>query len=223
MELTVECQKRPEGSKPRALRREGRIPANLYGHKGAESISLTVDAKAVERLLKAASVNNTLIQVNIPELRWRGKTLLREVQIHPAKRFVYHVSFFSVAGQESVEVEVPLSFVGEAVGVKQEGGVLDVVLTQLQVECAPDKIPEAIEVDISQLNLKDSLLVNQLVMPEGVTALGEPERVVVNVLPSRTGAEAEAIVAEDQVEPAAEGGVEIETEAESDSETESDQ
>jgi large subunit ribosomal protein L25 len=85
MELTVECQKREPGSKPRALRRSGLIPANLYGHKGTESIALTVKAKTAEHLLKEASINNTLIQVNIPEIRWRGKTLLREVQTNPAK------------------------------------------------------------------------------------------------------------------------------------------
>jgi len=65
----------------------------LYGHKGAESIALTLNAKIAETLLKQASINNTLIQVNIPELRWRGNTLLREVQIHPAKGWLYHSAF----------------------------------------------------------------------------------------------------------------------------------
>lgn len=222
MELTVECQQRPEGSKPKALRREGRIPANLYGHKGAESMQLTLDAKVAERLLKSAAINNTLIQVNIPEIRWRGRTLLREVQMHPAKGYVYHLSFFSVAGQDSVEVEVPLNFVGEPVGVKKEGGVLDLVLTQLQVECPPEKIPETIDIDISQLHLKDSLSINQLVLPEGITVVGETDRVVVTILPSTTGAEAEAIIEEETTdavaaEPLAEveyGGGEAETESE---------
>ena len=226
MELKVECQTRPAGSKPRALRREGRIPANLYGHKGAEAVSLTVDAKAAELLLKAGAVNSTLIQLNVPDLRWRGKTLLREVQKHPAKGYVYHLSFFSVAGQESVEVEVPLNFVGEPVGVKPEGGVLDLVLNQLQVECAPENIPEAIDIDISQLHLKDSLLVNQLVLPEGVTVLGEPERVVVNILPSTTGAEAEAIAAEDETDAATAAAQETMAEVDyggADSEAETDE
>lgn len=196
MELTVECQKRAEGSKPRALRRAGLIPANLYGHKGAESISLTVNAKTLETLLKKASVNNTVINVSIPDLSWRGKTLLREVQVHPAKRWAYHVSFFAIASQDSVDVEVPIQVVGEAPGVKMEGGVLDQVLTQLEVRCAPDSIPDAIEVDISNLHLKDILYVSQLVLPEGITALGELERAVVSVVPSTVSAEAEAIIEE---------------------------
>ncbi len=95
MAITVESQKRPEGSKPNALRRSGLIPANLYGHKGAESISLVVQAKTIERLLKQAAVNKTEIELNIPELEWTGKTVLREVQSHPAKGFIYHVSFFA--------------------------------------------------------------------------------------------------------------------------------
>lgn len=94
MALTIESQKRPEGSKPRALRRSGLIPANLYGHSGAESIHLVVDAKSVERLMKSATVNKTEIDLNIPELEWSGKTVIRELQIHPAKGTPYHVSFF---------------------------------------------------------------------------------------------------------------------------------
>ena len=78
MELTLECQKRVEGSKPNALRREGLIPAVVYGHNGAESIAFTVKAKKVEHLLRDATVNNTLIDLNIPEIPWSGKALLRE-------------------------------------------------------------------------------------------------------------------------------------------------
>lgn len=97
MSITVESQKRPEGSKPNALRRSGLIPANLYGHNGAESISLVVDAKVVERLLKRVAVNKTEIELSVPELSWTGKTVLREVQVHPAKGTPYHLSFFATA------------------------------------------------------------------------------------------------------------------------------
>jgi large subunit ribosomal protein L25 len=191
MELAVECQKRAEGSKPNALRRSGLIPAVLYGHKGSESIALTVKAKTVETLLKKHAVNNTLIDLSIPELSWSGKTLLREVQVHPWKGFPYHLSFFSVAAQDSLEVEVSLNFVGEAVGVKLEGGILDTVLTQLEVKCKPDSIPESIEVDISNLKVGDALHINELVLPAGVVALGEPTQVVVTVLGIQAGSEAE--------------------------------
>lgn len=192
MDVTVECQKRPEGSKPNALRQSGLIPAVLYGHKGTESLSLTLGAKAVETLLKKATVNNTLIQVNIPDVSWTGKALLREVQTHPWKRSeVYHLSFFSVAAQDTLQVVVPLHFVGEAPGVK-EGGVLDPVFTELQVQCAPDKIPESIEVDISNLQVGDGLHAEQLVLPEGVTALIEPGETVVTITASVSAAAEDA-------------------------------
>jgi large subunit ribosomal protein L25 len=189
MDLTIECQKRPEGSKPNALRRSGRIPANLYGHQGTESIPLTLDAKVVERLLKQGSVNNTLIDLNVTDIPWRGKTLLREVQVHPAKRTPYHLSFFAVAGHGDTDVEVPLNFVGDAVGVKQEGGVLDTPITQVQVRCAPESIPETIEVNVSELHLGDSLHVEELVLPEGVKIIAELGQVVVSVLPPQASAD----------------------------------
>ena len=202
MAITVESQKRPEGSKPRALRRSGLIPANLYGHKGTESISLTIDAKTVERLLKRASVNNTLIDLNITDVPWRGKTLLRELQLHPAKGTPYHLSFFAVAGHGDTTVEVRLRFVGNPVGVKQEGGVLDTVVTELQVTCAPENIPDVIEIDVSNLQIGDSLSISDIPFPEGVTPLAELERLVVSVLPPQIDADAEEAETETETETA---------------------
>lgn len=183
MELSVECQKRPEGSKPKALRRSGQIPGNLYGHKGTESIALSIDAKVVERLLKKASVNNTLIDLKVTDAPWQGKTLLREVQTHPAKGTPYHLSFFAVAGHGPTDVEIPLHFVGDAIGVKQNGGILDPVITQLQVRCDPQNIPDYIEVDVSQMDIGDNLHISEIALPSGVTALDEGTRMVVSVLP----------------------------------------
>ncbi|MEZ2250638.1 50S ribosomal protein L25/general stress protein Ctc [Microcoleus sp.] len=189
MEIAVECQKRAEGSKPNALRRSGLIPAVLYGHQGSESLALTIPAKAVETLLKQRVVNNVLIDLNIPEISWKGKTLLREVQRHPWKGFPYHLSFFAVGSQDSLEVELSLHFFGESVGVKLGGGILDTVMTQLAVKCKPDSIPDAIEVDISNLNVGDALHIHELVLPAGVVAIGEPNQVVVSVLGTQAGSE----------------------------------
>ncbi|MCU0567354.1 MAG: 50S ribosomal protein L25 [Oculatellaceae cyanobacterium Prado106] len=95
MEFTVECQKRPADSKPNALRREGLLPAVIYGHNVPESVALVVDAKTTETLLRKAP-RNAPIQVNIPELSWSGKAMIQEVQKHPWKGSIYHVSFFAV-------------------------------------------------------------------------------------------------------------------------------
>ncbi len=102
MSITIECQKRPENTKPNALRREGLIPATLYGHQGAESVALTVSAKEAATLLRHAKPNQTLVEVKIPNLSWEGQALIREVQAHPWKRTLYHLSFFYVANPEAV-------------------------------------------------------------------------------------------------------------------------
>ncbi|NJL84236.1 MAG: 50S ribosomal protein L25 [Chloroflexaceae bacterium] len=102
MPITLECQKRPEGSKPKALRREGLIPANLYGHKGNESDCLVVNAKAVELLLKKTAVNKTPVALSVPDLPWQGRVVIRELQTHPWKTTqVYHLSFFFLGEEES--------------------------------------------------------------------------------------------------------------------------
>ncbi|MEL6164464.1 MAG: 50S ribosomal protein L25/general stress protein Ctc [Cyanobacteria bacterium J06641_2] len=191
MEMTVECQKRPEGSKTKALRRSGEIPANLYGHKGTESVSLVVNAKTVERLLRKASVNNTLIDLKIGDIPWEGQTLLREVQTHPATGKPYHLSFFAVAGHGKMTVEVPFNFVGEAIGVKQEGGILDTVITQMQLNCLPENIPDSIDIDVSNLKVGDNLHVNEIVLPKGVSLTAESEELVVSVLPPQVSAATE--------------------------------
>jgi large subunit ribosomal protein L25 len=87
-------------------------------------------------------------------------------------------------------VEVPLRFVGEAVGVKMEGGILDTVLNQLKVSCPPDSIPQVIDVDVSELHLGQALHINELNLPSGVTASGEANQVVVSILSPQGGSEA---------------------------------
>ncbi|MBE9116995.1 50S ribosomal protein L25/general stress protein Ctc [Lusitaniella coriacea LEGE 07157] len=202
MSITIECQKRPDGSKPRALRREGLIPAALYGHKGTESVSLTLKAKEAENLLKAATINNTLIDVSVPEMSWTGKALIRDVQSHPWKRTLYHLSFFAVAGHGSLEVVVPVNLIGTAPGVKL-GGILEQSTTEMRVSCLAGKIPESIEIDISKMETGDSLAVSDVAMPEGVDVLEDPETVVVSiVVPSKPATpegeeEEEAEVAEE--------------------------
>lgn len=184
--LKFECQTRPEGSKPRALRREGLIPAALYGHKGAKSVSLVAKAKDVEMLLKDASVNNTLVDVAIPDISWKGQALIREVQKHPWRPDIYHVSFFAVAGQDSVEVVVPIHLEGEAEGVR-EGGLLEQIITELTIQCPPDQIPEVISIDVTEMPVGTTLHIGELKLPQGVTASDDPERTVLTIIEAQAG------------------------------------
>ena len=188
MELSIECSKRTADQKPKALRREGLLPAVLYGHDGSESVSLTVNAKEAEMLLRKASLNNTLIQVQVPDMPWNGQALLREVQKHPWKNSIYHISFFSVASQAQVEVTVPINYTGESEGVKNSGGTLDTILTEIQIKCPPNVIPETVDIDVSTLDLGNTLLLKDLVLPAGIVAVGDPEALVVNVLSPKGGA-----------------------------------
>lgn len=181
MDITVECQTRPEGTKAKALRREGSIPAALYGHKGGESISLVIPAKEAQTLLKNAAVNNTLVDLKVPDISWSGKALIREVQVHPWKKTLYHLSFFTVSAKQTVEIVVPVNLIGEAVGTK-EGGIVEQVITELNISCRADRIPEAIEIDISSFEVGTTLHVGELTLPEGSTVIEDPERTVLSVV-----------------------------------------
>ena len=181
MNISVECQSRPEGSKPRALRREGLIPAALYGHDGANSISLTIPAKDAQILLRDAAINNTLIDLNVPDISWKGKALIREVQAHPWKRTLNHLSFFTVSAKQQVEIVVPLVLTGKAAGTK-EGGIVDQIMTELKIICAADSIPESIEIDVTSFEIGSMLQVGDIVLPEGAEVLDDPERTAISVV-----------------------------------------
>jgi large subunit ribosomal protein L25 len=185
MNISVECKSRPEGSKPRALRREGLIPAALYGHDGAKSISLTIPAKEAQLLLREAAINNTLIDLNVPDISWKGKALIREVQAHPWKRTLNHLSFFTVSAKQQVEIVVPLVLTGKAAGTK-EGGIVDQIMTELKIICAADSIPESIEIDVTSFEIGSMLQVGEIVLPEGAEVLDDPERTAISiVLPAK--------------------------------------
>ena len=181
MNISVECQSRPEGSKPRALRREGLIPAALYGHDGNKSISLTIPAKQAQLLLRDAAINNTLVDLKVPDISWSGKALIREVQAHPWKRTLHHLSFFTVSAKQKVEIVVPVVLTGTAAGTK-EGGIVDQIMTELQISCAADSIPESIEIDVTNFEIGTILHVGEMVLPEGAEVLDDPERTAISVV-----------------------------------------
>ncbi len=181
MNISVECKPRIEGSKPRALRREGLIPAALYGHDGANSISLTIPAKEAQMLLRDAAINNTLIDLKVPDISWQGKALIREVQAHPWKRTLNHLSFFTVSADQKVEIVVPVILVGKAAGTK-EGGIVEQIMTELNISCAADSIPESIEIDVSNFEIGSILHVGEIVVPAGVSILDDLERTAISVV-----------------------------------------
>lgn len=186
MSINVECQTRPENSKPRALRREGLIPGVLYGHNGTESLPLTMTSDNVTALLKKASINNTLIDLNVTDVPWNGKVLLREVQSHPWKNNIFHLSFFSVATHGRLDITVPIKLIGESGGVKR-GGLLEQLVTELQVQCQAAQIPESIDIDLSDLDVGAVIHVGQLNVPEGIAVMDDPDKIVLTIITSGKG------------------------------------
>jgi large subunit ribosomal protein L25 len=94
----IDCKKRPEGSKPNALRRSGWIPATIYGHNGTESVQVVVNAKAAEFLIRDAILQKSLVEVTVEDMNWKTGTVLQEVQKHPWKGSIYHISFLAAKG-----------------------------------------------------------------------------------------------------------------------------
>lgn len=95
MELTLDCSKRADNEKPRALRRDGELPAVLYGHDGTNSVSLKANTREVEALLRKAKGQKVELSLNVTDMPWNGKVVLQEVQNHPWKDEVYHISFLA--------------------------------------------------------------------------------------------------------------------------------
>lgn len=178
----------------RKLRAAGRIPAVLYG-KGAESKAISVDPSALQRLLQSGGAGmNTLI-----ELRVDGTTrtvLVKELQRDPVRGRPIHTDFYLVELDQTVEVSVPIHLVGKAPGVEL-GGILDHPLREIELECLPRAIPERVEVDVSALEIGDSIHVRDLELPEGVSVQTDANLAVASVI---TPAVVEEPVAEEAVE-----------------------
>ena len=161
----------------RRVRAAGRVPAVLYGH-GIKPEHLSIDAREFGQALRSGGVN-ALLQLQLG--RQRHLALAREIQRHPVRGTFTHVDFLVVRRGEKVTVSVPVHLVGEAPGVVQ-GGILDQDLHQISVEAEVTAVPEAIEGDVSGLQIGDVLRVGDLKAPPGATILDDPEASVVSVV-----------------------------------------
>jgi large subunit ribosomal protein L25 len=182
----------------RALRREGRVPAVVYGH-GREPQSLSVDTRELERLLGQVAAASTVIELDLGGRT--SRTLIREIQRHPFKRAILHVDFQELVAGESVSVKVPLVYVGTPEGVRVGGGILDQIMHELTIEADPSNIPNHIDVDVSGMGIAQTLHVSDLSLPQGVTAMDDAGLTVCVVHPPRVeeAAEGAASPAEPEV------------------------
>jgi len=165
----------------RKLRRSGRVPAVMYG-KEMDPVHLTVDAKEVEHLFHEISWENTVIDLRIEGEKEPHPILVREIQSPPDKpQTPVHMDFLRIQKGVAVDVEIPVHLVGVPVGVRMHGGVLEQIIHELPVRCVPSVIPESVEVDISGLDLDESLHVSDLTLAEGVEITIDSKRTVCQV------------------------------------------
>jgi large subunit ribosomal protein L25 len=205
MNLTIKCEKRDVFGKnaSRRLRREGKVPAVLYG--GNEpSTHLAIQKKDVFGILRSESGENTIFKASFDAES--KDTMIKELQTDPVTDEILHIDLILIAMDKTVRVSVPIVVAGEAVGVKTEGGFVDLITREVEVKCLPGDIPEQIGVDISDLHLHQSIKIEEITFPKGVENVSDPQTLVVLI---EAPAKEEEIVMEaeeeEEVEVMAEG------------------
>jgi large subunit ribosomal protein L25 len=162
----------------RSLRRDGKVPAVIYGH-ARQPQALSVDARELSRLLEQVSAETTVIELALDG--GSSRTLIRDIQRHPVKRDIIHVDFQELVAGELVIVQIPLVLTGTSVGVRLNGGIMSQVLTELECRVDPANIPNRIEVDVTNLDIGHSIHVSDVTVPEGVEVLNEDNGTIVNI------------------------------------------
>jgi large subunit ribosomal protein L25 len=205
-DIVVEARPRADFGKNvnRRLRAQGLIPGVLYGAK-KKAVPVAVSPKEIGAILRSASGENTLFDIQLDGSR--RKVILKEFQVEPLKGRLLHADFYEVALDQALEVTVHVELSGVPVGVKVEGGILDFVTRELEVECLPTDIPEKIVVDVSELALNKHVRVSEIQAPARVRILTDPDVVIAHVVAPRAeevAAPAEAAVAPAEGEAAAE-------------------
>ncbi len=195
MDATLQAEKRETRGKneARRLRAQGRIPAVMYGVEKGKAVEISVDPKALLRILHSESGVNTLIGLNLDGGDTR--VLVKEYQLDPIDHKLLHADFYQVAMDKTLTVTVPIVLRGEAKGVKQQGGIVDFVNREIEIECLPADIPEHIDVDVSELLMHEGIRVRDLTT-EGArwTPVSDADMMIVHVVALK--AEAEPVAAE---------------------------
>ena len=196
--LAVESRRDTGKGAARTLRREGKVPAVIYGH-GREALALAIDSPGLQKVLNVAG-GSTVIDVLVDGGE-PVKALIREVQRNPVKPVdILHVDLYEVRADETVTVDVPVHLVGIADGVRNGGGVLDQALRELEVECLPGDIPSSIDVDVTALTIGHSIFVRDVPLANG-TILNDPDIPVCTVVPPRVEEEPVEVEEETTAEP----------------------
>jgi large subunit ribosomal protein L25 len=187
MDATLDAVKREGRKKNEAnrLRASGKIPAVFYGPgksgKARDAVAVSVDPKAVMRILHSDSGANTLINLKI-DGGSETRVMLREYQLDPVTHHLLHADFYELAMDKAITVSVPIQVNGEPMGVKQQGGMLDFVTREIEVECLPTDIPEHIDVDVSELMLHQAIRVRDLAVDPKWKAVSDGDTMLVHIV-----------------------------------------
>src|SRR3989442_7909208 len=186
----------------RKLRADGRIPGVYYG-RGEESIPLTVALKDLEAVIESADGSNVIVDLKLSGTAAKDrKALIREIQRHPVAGLILHLDLQHISLTERITVEVPIVLIGTPIGVKDGGGILEHLLREVEVECLRTDIPSRLEVDVSALQIGDSLHVSDI-KAERAEILTEADRAIAAVVPPTVLEEVkpaeEAVAAEPEV------------------------
>lgn len=203
--LNVIKRKRMGKSGAREIRKEGNVPAVLYG-KGSEPLSLVINPSELKTALSTEAGENTLLEIRVKdgEADIQKLSLLREIQYDYLTSKPIHFDFQALDMNEKITVNVPVHIEGRAKGVK-EGGILEEILREISVECLPTNIPNGFSVNVTELEIGHSIHINTLEIEEGVNILHELEDTIVTVLAPKVEAEptAEELEGEEGAEEAA--------------------
>ena len=197
IELEVQSRETRKRNRAKALRSSGRVPGVVYG--GSDNQLVEVEHKVFERIIQAASSDTVLLDLKLG--KDKRLALVQEVQHHPVSREPLHIDFREVKPDQKVIVTLPTVPVGEAVGVKTGGGNLEHVLRYVKVKGTPTSLPELIEIDITKLDIGQTLLVRDMVVSNGVEILADPSNAVFSVTRPRVV----AVSVEDQALTEGEG------------------
>jgi len=189
VKLNAEKREAVGRSANRKLRSLDLVPAVIYGAH-CEPENLQLQRKPLENLMNHATNEHMLVDLQLEGGKSRP-ALIQSVQHDPITTSILHVDLLEVSMKEKITSAVPLEATGEPLGVKNQGGILEVLTRELDIECLPNDLPDVIHFDVSELKVGDSLHVNQLKLPNGVTALSDSEQAVALVAEPTVAVESE--------------------------------
>ena len=202
-QLNLEANEREGTGKEaaRKIRAQGFTPAIIYG-KRKTPLPVSFNTNEFLKMVHGEAHENVLFKVKIKGQKSKDvpNVIIKQMQFDPVKGTLLHVDLFEVSMDQAIEVHVPIETINDAIGVKEEGGLLDHVAREVLVECLPDNLPEKIEIDVSNLKLGEAIHIRDIEFPLGVKPVESPEKVVLTIIHKLKGREAVITEVPEEVE-----------------------